>query len=114
MLWIGYVHTPTSATVCEGDTVTLECDISQSNGTVPVWRVFSTSNTSSSPNASINIGENIPPYNYPTVQPNDTVAKLVVNVSSSIDGYHFQCRLYLRPTPVDSPGAGNITVKGKC
>ena len=56
-------------------------------------------------------GETRPPYNYPTVQAGDTVARLEVNASSSIDGYHFQCRLSLVP-PVDSPGTGTITVRG--
>ena len=54
-------------------------------------------------------GDNSPPYNYPAVQAGDTVARLEVNASSSIDGYHFQCRLSL-VTPVDSPGTGTITV----
>ena len=110
---IGYVHTPTSATVCDGMTATLMCDISQSNGVVPVWIVFSTSNTNRPPVASLNSGENSPPYNYPKVQPGDTVARLEVMASSSIDGYHFQCRLDHIP-PVYSPGTGNITVISKC
>ena len=56
-------------------------------------------------------GQNTPPYNYPTVQVGDTEAKLEVNASSSINGYHFQCRLAL-VTPVDSPGTGIINVTG--
>ena len=56
-------------------------------------------------------GVNSPPYNYPAVQPEDTVARLEVMASSSINGYHFQCRLPL-VTPVDSPGTGTITVTG--
>ena len=56
-------------------------------------------------------GGTSPPYNYPAVQAGDTVARLEVNASSSIDGYHFQCRLSLAP-PVDSPGTGTITVTG--
>ena len=63
--------------------------------------------------ASLNSGDNSPPYNCPTVQIGDTVATLEVNASSSIDGYHFQCRLS-RVTPVDSPGTGTITVIGEC
>ena len=105
------VGTPTSATVCDGRTTTLECDRSQSNGAVPLWRVFTTSDTSGSPVVTLASGENSPPYNYPTVQAGDTVARLEVTVSSSIDGYHFQCRLSLTP-PVDSPGTGTITVTG--
>ena len=107
------VGTPTSATVCYGRTatVTLTCDISQSGGAVPVWRVFTTSDTSGSPVATLASGDSSPPYNYPTVQAGDTVSRLEVNASSSIDGYHFQCRLSLAP-PVDSPGTGTITVTG--
>ena len=62
--------------------------------------------------ASLGPGENRPPYNYPTIQAGDVVASLEVNTSSSIDGYHFQCRLDLLPTPVDSPGTGTITLTG--
>ena len=62
--------------------------------------------------ATLTSGDNKPPYNYPTVQPGDTVAKLEVNASSSIDGYHFQCRLTRLGTHVDSPGTGTITVTG--
>ena len=56
-------------------------------------------------------GDNSPPYYYPRVQAGDTVARLEVTASSSISGYHFQCRLDLIP-PVDSPGTGTITVTG--
>ena len=103
--------TPTSPTVCDGRTATLTCDISQSSGAPPVWRVFTTSDTSGTSEATLGPGDNRPPYNYPTVQVGDTVARLEVNASSSIDGYHFQCRLSL-VTPVDSPGTGTITVTG--
>ena len=61
--------------------------------------------------ATLASGDNRPPYNYPTVQLNDTVARLEVMASSSISGYHFQCRLSL-VTPVDSPSTGTITVTG--
>ena len=105
------VGTPTSATVCNGRTTTLTCDISQSNGDVPLWRVFNTSDTNGSPVAALASGENSPPYNYPTVRAKDTVARLDVMTTSSIDGYHFQCRLSLIPA-VDSPSTGNITVTG--
>ena len=99
--------------MCDGRTVTvtLTCDISQSNGVSPVWRVFTTSDTSGSPVTTLLSGENSPPYNYPAIQPGDTVARLEVMASSSIDGYHFQCRLSL-VTPVDSPSTGTITVTG--
>ena len=60
---------------------------------------------------TITSGENRPPYNYPAVQPGDTVARLEVMASSSISGYHFQCRLLLVPV-VDSPSTGTITVTG--
>ena len=103
--------TPTSATACDGDTVTLTCDISQANGTYPVWIVFNTSNTRSLQVASIKREQNIPPYNYPAVQPGDTVARLEVNASSIINGYHFKCKVYFT-SPIYSPGAGSITVKG--
>ena len=105
------IGTPNNATVCDGRTTTLTCDISQSNGDIPLWRVFTTSNTSGSPVAALASGENSPPYNYPTVQGGDTVARLEVTANSSIDGYHFQCRLSLIPA-VDSPGTGTITVRG--
>ena len=91
--------------------MTVTCDISQSNGDIPVWRVFTSSDTSGSPVASLASGVNSPPYNYPVVQAGDTVARLEVNASSSIDGYHFQCRLLLLP-PIDSPGTGTITLTG--
>ena len=87
------------------------CDITQSGGSAPLWRVFTTSDTSGTPLATLGPGETSPPYNYPTVQAGDTVARLEVNASSSIDGYHFKCRLLLAP-PVDSPGTGTITVTG--
>ena len=108
------VGTPTSATVCDGRTatVTLTCDISQSGGASPVWRVFTTSDTSGTSVVSLTSGDNSPPYNYPTVQVGDTVARLEVNASSSIDGYHFQCRLTLLSGDVDSPMTGTITVTG--
>ena len=106
------VGTPTSPTVCNGDTAALECDISQSNGVAPIWRVFSTSDTSGSPVASLVRGDNRPPYNYPEIPFGETVARLEVMASSSIDGYHFQCRLPLLPTPVDSPDTGTITLTG--
>ena len=61
--------------------------------------------------ASLASGVTSPPYNYPIVQPGDTVARLEVNASSRINGYHFQCRLSL-VTPVDSPMTGTITVTG--
>ena len=61
--------------------------------------------------ATVAIGVNSPPYNYPAVQPGDTVARLEVMASSNINGYHFQCRLLLTP-PVDSPGTGTITLTG--
>ena len=102
--------TPTSATVCDGDTATLTCDISQADGIDPNWRVHITSNTSGFPVEILNSGENTPPYNYPKVQAGDTVARLEVNASSNIDGYHFQCGLDYLPS-VYSPGAGSITVK---
>ena len=105
------VGTPSSSTVCDGGTATLTCDISQSGAASPLWRVFTTSDTSGSLVASLISGESSPPYNYPTVQAGDTVARLEVNASSSIDGYQFQCRLS-RVTPVDSPGIGTITVTG--
>ena len=108
---IAGVGTPTSATVCIGGTTTLTCDISQSGGVAPVWRVFTTSDTSGSPVATLTSGVNIPPYNYPTVQAGDTVARLEVMASLSINGYHFQCRLVLVP-PVDSHGTGTLTVRG--
>ena len=54
--------------------VTLTCDISQSGGTSTLWRAFTTSDTSGSPVASLATGVTSPPYNYPTVQPGDTVA----------------------------------------
>ena len=95
----------------DGATITLTCDISQSGGRVPVWRVFTTSNTSGSPVATLASGENSPPYNYPTVQAGDPVASLEVTASLSINGSHFQCRL-LRVPPVDSPGTGSFTVTG--
>ena len=93
-----YYNTPgagtsTSATVCNGRTTTLVCDITQSSGVNLTWRVFTTSDTSGSPVASLTSGESSPPYNYPKVQDGDTVARLEVNASSDIDGYHFQCRL---------------------
>ena len=56
-------------------------------------------------------GVNRPPYNYPAIQAGDTVARLEVTANSTIDGYHFQCRLSLAPA-VDSPGTGTITVTG--
>ena len=107
------VGTPTSATVCDGrtTTVTLTCDISQSKNVAPVWRVFTTSDTSGS-HESLRSGETRPPYNYPAVQAGNTVARLEVNASSSMDGYHFQCRLPLRNSAVDSPMTGTITVTG--
>ena len=105
------VGTPTNATVCDGDTTTLTCNISQSGGRAPLWRVFTTSNTSGPLVVSLTNGENKPPYNYPTIQVGDTVARLEVMASSSIDGYHFQCRLLLAPF-VDSPDTGTITVRG--
>ena len=105
------VGTPTSATVCDGRTATLTCDISQSNGVAPVWRVFTTSDTRGTSVATLASGDNSPPYNYPAVQAGDTVARLEVMASSSIDGYYFQCRLSLL-TPVDSPSTGTITVTG--
>ena len=61
--------------------------------------------------AALASGVNSPTYNYPTIQAGDTVARLEVMASSSIDGYHFQCRLALVP-PVDSPGTGTIRVTG--
>ena len=105
------VVTSTSATVCNCRTTTLECDIAQSSGVNPAWRVFTTSDTSKSHVATRASGENTSPYNYPTVQPGDTVPRLEVMASSNIDGYHFQCRLDL-VTLVDSPGTGTITVTG--
>ena len=107
------VGTPTSATVCTSTgtntTVTMTCDITQSENITPVWRVFTTSDNSGSPVASLDNGENSPPYNYPTVQVGDTVARLEVAASSNIDGHHFQCRLYFT-NHVDSPSLGNITI----
>ena len=97
--------------MCDGRTATLTCDITQSNGVVPNWRVFTTSDTSGSPVTFLVRNENRPPYYYPPVQAGDTVARLEVNASSSIDGYHFQCRLSRVPI-VDSPGTGTITVRG--
>ena len=85
--------------------------ISQSNNVASVWRVFTTSDTSGS-HESLRSGENRPPYNYPSVQVGDTVARLEVNASSSIDGFHFQCRLPLLSGDVDSPMTGTITVTG--
>ena len=85
------VGTPTSATVCDDRTTTLTCNISQSNGNTPVWRVFTISDTSGPPVAALASGGNSPPYNYPAVQAGDTVTSLEVMASSSIDGYHFQC-----------------------
>ena len=105
------VGTPTSPTVCDGTTATLTCDITHSGGVAPNWGVFTTSDTSGSPVITLGSGDNSPPYNYPAVQPGDTVARLEVMASSSIDGYHFQCRLSLG-TPVDSPGTGTITLTG--
>ena len=61
--------------------------------------------------ASLTSGKSSPPYNYPAVQPGDTVARLEVVASSSIDGYHFQCRLDL-VTPVVSSSTGTIKVTG--
>ena len=61
--------------------------------------------------ATLGPGDTSPPYNYPAVQVGDLVARLEVTASSSIDGYHFQCRLSL-VIPVDSPGTGTITVTG--
>ena len=103
--------TSASPTVCNGRTTTLMCDITQSSGVNPAWRVFSTSETSESPVTNLASGQNSPHYNYPTVQPGDTVVRLEVNASSNIDGYHFQCRLPL-VTPVDSPSTGTIKVTG--
>ena len=60
---------------------------------------------------SLTNGKASPPYNYPTIQAGDTVARLEVMASSSIDGYHFQCRVLL-VTPVDSLSTGTITVTG--
>ena len=111
IIYLQGVGTPTSATVCDGRTTTLTCDISQSGGDVPLWRVFNTSDTNGSPVAALASGDHRPPYNYPAVQAGDTVARLEVTASSSIDGYHFQCRLSRVP-PVDSPGTGAITVTG--
>ena len=107
------VGTPTNATVCDGWTTTLTCDISQSNELVPTWRVFTTSDTNGTPVVILTRGENSPPYNYPTIQVGDTVARLEVNASSSIGGYHFKCRLPTVPD-TDSPGTGSITVISKC
>ena len=61
--------------------------------------------------ASLDNGENSPPYNYPAVQVGDTVARLEFEVaaSSNIDGHHFQCRLY-STNVTDSPSLGNITI----
>ena len=103
------VGTPTGATVCDGTTATLTCDIRKSGNLSPTWRIFASADTSGQPLASLNSDENSPPYNYPEVQAGDTVARLEVMASLSIDGYHFQCRLPLF-TPVDSPKLGNITV----
>ena len=108
-----YVSTPTSATVCDGDVATLTCNISQAGGLAALFRIFTTFNTSGPLVASLNSGDNSPPYNYPEVQPGDNVARLEVMANPSINGYHFQCRLSLRP-PVDSPGTGIITVISEC
>ena len=106
------VSTPISPTVCNGAIATLTCVFSQSSPVAPAWRVFTTSDTSGSPVATLTSGDNSPPYNYPTVQGGDTVARLEVNTRSNINGYHFQCRLPLLPTPVDSPSTGTITLTG--
>ena len=106
------VSTPTSPAVCNGAIATLTCVFSQSSPVAPTWRVFATSDTSGSTVATLTSGDNSPPYNYPTVQAGDTVARLEVMVSSSIDGYHFRCRLALLSGDVDSPGTGTISVTG--
>ena len=45
--------TSASATVCNGRTTTLECDITRSGGVNPACRVFATSDTSGSPVTSL-------------------------------------------------------------